>query len=569
MRFWLASLVFVAGLVTGSIGLVNQYENVPITEIVADKTLNQPTTYLFVPNSLVSSYDAPAAMEIRGRNVFVGEARESDILAWLGESPYVELKLRLDVASETVDLAEIARPGSGSLADPFGGDIWRAETKQSGLITLPVVQDGETGYLIAADGLEQAPREIRIAWDLPDEPAPVAPITYVGLALISLGGLMGAWAAFSSIRRNRAMRSRNGPRPPRRRTPRRASSQAGKNPRSGRRALRPSAMVAAITGISLLTGCVAEYENPILTPTSVAAPQVITPAITRDQVEEILADIELVVAHADENLDRESLEVRVAGPALDMRRFAYNLARRIEDDDRRPEPIEAGPIQLFLPPATDTWPRNVMVVTGEENLQMLVLRQEDPRDSYKLFEYMSLLPGVDFPEVASEQTGASALKIDNKFLMVSPLSLGEAVGDLLNFGALSSWTSVVERQNDYFFDVYSVQNALTLALSNANLSFQHAQSEYPIPLLSTIDGGALAAIYMIDTYTIIPKEPGDAVAISGDEAILLGTQGSATGLETRYGAMLLFHIPASGSEARVRLLGATQQLLTAVALGAQ
>jgi len=74
---------------------------------------------------------------------------------------------------------------------------------------------------------------------------------------------------------------------------------------------------------------------------------------------------------------------------------------------------------------------------------------------------------------------------------------------------------------------------------------------------------------MIDTYTIIPKEPGDAVAITGDEALLLGTGGSATGIETRYGAMLLFHVPAVGSESRVTLIGATQQLLTAVSLGAR
>jgi hypothetical protein len=86
-------------------------------------------------------------------------------------------------------------------------------------------------------------------------------------------------------------------------------------------------------------------------------------------------------------------------------------------------------------------------------------------------------------------------------------------------------------------------------------------------LITTVDGGALVAIYMIDTYTAIPKQPGDAVAISGDEAILLGSGGSATGIETRYGAMLIFHVPAAGSESRVTLLGATQQLLTAIALG--
>ena len=104
-------------------------------------------------------------------------------------------------------------------------------------------------------------------------------------------------------------------------------------------------------------------------------------------------------------------------------------------------------------------------------------------------------------------------------------------------------------------------------VSNANLDFAHELTEDPIVLLSTLGGGALVGLYMIDTYTIIPKELGDAVAIAGDEAVLLGTSGSATGIETRYGAMLLFHVPATGGDAQVRLLGATQQLLTAVALG--
>jgi hypothetical protein len=80
--------------------------------------------------------------------------------------------------------------------------------------------------------------------------------------------------------------------------------------------------------------------------------------------------------------------------------------------------------------------------------------------------------------------------------------------------------------------------------------------------LSTVDGGALVGIYMVDTYRIIPKSRGDAVAISGDEAILLGSGGSASGIETRYGAMLLFYVPAAGSDERISLLAATQQLLT-------
>ena len=151
--------------------------------------------------------------------------------------------------------------------------------------------------------------------------------------------------------------------------------------------------------------------------------------------------------------------------------------------------------------------------------------------------------------------------------MISPPSLVEGLGNLLNAGAASPWSILIDPDNTYVSDVSSVQFGLQETLSNANLNFSHELSENPAVILANSEGGALVALYMIDTYTIIPKEPGDAVAITGDEATLLGTGGSATGIETQYGAMLLFNVPASGSEDRVTLLGATQQLLSAISLG--
>jgi len=145
--------------------------------------------------------------------------------------------------------------------------------------------------------------------------------------------------------------------------------------------------------------------------------------------------------------------------------------------------------------------------------------------------------------------------------------LVEAVGDLLNQGPDSTWSLVMDPENAYIQDVSSVQRSLTETLTNANLDFAHDLATDEPVMLTTVDGGALVALYMIDTYTIIPKRPGDAVAISGDEAVLLGSGGSATGIEARYGAMLIFHVPAAGSENRVTLLGATPQLLAGIALG--
>ena len=257
------------------------------------------------------------------------------------------------------------------------------------------------------------------------------------------------------------------------------------------------------------------------------------------------------------------------GPALQMRRFGYNLARRTEDPASIPSPINITPIQLFLPSATDAWPRSVMVVTGEQELQLLVLQQKSAREQYKLFHYIDLLPGSDFPEVAAESIGANAIKVDNRFLFASPLLLPDLVGELLNQGPGAAASALLDPDNDYIRDVSAVQRGLSETLTNATLTFEHVLGDFSLVMLATADGGALAAMFMIDTYTIIPNEPGDAVAITGNEAALLGSSGSVSGIETRYGSMLLFHIPAAGSDNLITLLGATQQLLTAVALGTQ
>lgn len=568
MRFWLAITVFVAGLVSSAVGIVNQIENRPLDAIVAGGELVEPTTYVYIPNKLLTAYQGDITLIARGdAQVFVGFARESDITAWLGESPHVELNLRVNTANETAAITEIPRPGSGELADPTKSDIFRSINIFDKVAEIKLSPEPELGVLIATTGIELAPRIVQLTWTLPVETSPIAPITMVGVGLMSLGGVLGIWAAVAYARRFGSKRNRQGPRRPRPKLPRKVVSQAGSAP-TGRRAARANFAVLAIATLSL-SGCVPDYENPTLSPEPLPAVGVLTPVMDREQLSRILDDIEAVVSNADAELDRESIEVRVDGPALQMRRFAYNLARRLEDSQAALSPIKTSPVQLFLPSATDTWPRSAMVVTGEEELQLLVLRQESPREQYKLYHYIDILPGSSFPAVAAEEVGANAIKVDNKFLFASPLLIPDLVGELLNEGPDAPASALLDPDNSYIRDVSAVQRGLAETLSNANLNFDHNLGDFSLVMLATADGGALVAMFMVDTYTIIPREPGDAVAISGDEALLLGSAGSATGIETRYGSMLLFHVPAAGSESRISLLGATQQLMTAVALGAQ
>ena len=211
-----------------------------------------------------------------------------------------------------------------------------------------------------------------------------------------------------------------------------------------------------------------------------------------------------------------------------------------------------------------------MVVTGEltgDPQQMLVLRQESPRAKYKLYHYQQLLPGAVFPEVASPELGASVVKPDSKLLMMDASVLPEAVGDMLNNGAESLYTQFIDGTNAYISDISSVQRSLAETLDNADVVFSHAIGDEVLVLHSTLEGGALVSLFMKDTYRIVPKERGDAVAISGPEAVLLGSEGSVTGVETVYGAMLLFYLPPAGSEQLIRVLGASQQLLRASSIG--
>jgi hypothetical protein len=572
LRFWLSITTFVVGLTLTAIGLVNQLENQPLNLIVAEAELSTPTTYVMIPNKVLTAY--PGKVSVTANNdgeVFLAAGRESDIVGWIGKAQYTEARLGVNQAKEEVIISEVERSGGGELADPRGSDLWRLEVAEDFEGKISVPEGNEVGVLIAAKGVDLAPRKIMIEWDLPDQGAPIAPITMVGLGLMLAGAIWSLWLFITNYRKSRITRYWRGPRRPKFQLEfpnfKKKKPEPSEQPTSRRQA-RALKFAALVLIPATLAGCTPDYQNPVLSPSPSPAQDTLTPVMTKDQLKRVLEEITTVVSEADAELNRESIEARVTGPALVARRAAYNIARRTENPEP-PAPLLASPIQLFLPSATDTWPRSVMVVTGEQTLTMMILRQESARDQYRLYHYMDILPGVDFPEVAAEEIGANTVKEDSKFLLMPPSDLATAVGSLLNEGPDSTWSILVDGDNQYIADVSSVQQTLAQTLSNANVTFDHKISPDEMVLLTSGEGGALVGIYMIDTYTIIPKSPGDAVAISGQEAILLGAGGSATGIETRYGAMLLFHMPAAGSESRVRLLGATQQLLTAVSLGAR
>lgn len=565
MRLLGALATFLLGLVLTAVGIVNQVENQPITEITAEHSQRVEEPYLIIPNRLLTAYPGDPQFSVEGSGeVAVMQARESDVRAWLLGIPHSELRLTVDAAAERAKLVSIGRAGT-EVGLAAGSDLWAEEQRLPGRVAYRVPVDGEIALLVSSDGLAAAPARISITWDVELVEYPINPLVYAGVAVMFLGALVGL-VAFFLTRKKMGPRRLRPPKRPSRRRPTRVKSQTQAKARGGRRAAGTSVFLASVLALG---GCAAEYENPILSPSPSATPEILTASVTQGQATRILQNVAEVIFLADEELNREQLESRVTGPALEMRAAAYNLSRR-SDEIGAPEPIVATPLQLLLPSATDSWPRFLMAVTGnppESSLQLLVLRQESAREDYMLWHYSELLPGGEFPEVAAPEVGSVSLRVDNRFLAFPASRLAELVGDVLNNFDESAFADLVDLRNPYLRSVSQAQRDLVSTLDNAEVSFEHELADDRIALISTLNGGALVAFYMRDNYQIVPREAGDAVAISGPEALLLGSSGSTAGVQTSYGAMLVFYIPAANSVEPLKLLAATQQLLGVANLG--
>jgi hypothetical protein len=173
-----------------------------------------------------------------------------------------------------------------------------------------------------------------------------------------------------------------------------------------------------------------------------------------------------------------------------------------------------------------------------------------------------MLPGAKIPSVLPADVGSAPVASDSLFLAINPKTLPKTYGDVIDLGQRSSSISKFDVSNDEFYQQLSASQASQkAALKKASLKFKHVLGHENLISLSTSDAGALVAVYMKDIYTIKPTKIGSAVTVSGNEKTMLGSNGSIRGVQSTYGNMLLFYVPAMTSKDRIRLLGVTPGLV--------
>jgi len=565
MRFLIATGLFVVSLVLLAAGVAQRTIWAPAVSTTYNLSDKVDAPFLVIPNKVIAAVPGAATLTVKASGaVFAYTGREADIKSWLSR----ERSSTVGVEVKAGKLNQTLSGGVKVKLNPSGSDLWRYETSSVGTLTLPLSRGSQNAVLISTDGKAAAADTVSINWQV------IRDVSVSNGLLIAGGVLLIIAFVFNGInlannRKNRGPRRRlpKAPQGPRYKVKRNRSAQPARGRHRARRGGRAlSAVVAASLSVGALAGCATAQPTTSVSPspssgTSVAAP----PVVTTKQLARILDNVVAVTTAADSRNDKKTLRARFAGPALALRTANYKLRKLSSRTSPMPN-IAQSPVTFVLPQATAAWPRTIMVVTEDKAShslpQLLVLRQKLPRENYKVWYTIPLLPGAKIPDVPLASAGTIGVPADSLFLKLKPNTIAFAFGDLINKGDASQFASKFDVASNAFFTQMSEnQKTVKASLKKAKVRFEHSLGDTHVESLATTDGGALVAVYMLDNYIVKAKNSTSAVTVSGEEKLLLKASGSVTGVKSTYGNMLLFYVPPSSVASGAQLLGASQGLL--------
>ena len=574
MRFVIATVLLISSMVTFVVGLAIKGPFEAAAESRLTYKIESPDSYVLIPHETLTKFEGDVSVEASGiKNIFYADAREQDIQYWIGTSNF----LRLGVNPANQKPVALPIRAEGTNASPVDSDLWRNQLVVKTSLLTKVAMFEDTGVLLAGDGFNRGPQNINIIWKT-DQPINW-PLVLFGLgAAFLMASLIVNYLGFRNIRKLRGPRRRIPKAPTGPKYRRRIRADVPKRGRraTGRTRSKLAILPIGILTVSLLNGCA--NTQPVENAEVTTQFEKVGVVVTDSQLQRIVGDLATKVKAADTEKDWKALAIRAAGPVLEIRKVRYLLQSKSKKIKALPD-IVANPVTVSLPmqlPEEETaWqPRTIMLVTKSEETtqgpQLMVLQQQTPRENYKLWYLIDLLPGNTFPEVAAQDAGALTVESDNAFLATKLDTLPYKYGNVLNKGTSSTFAREFDLKADKFFEARNAdQNAQKEDLKKvkATISFQHALGDKNISGMLTLKSGGLIAVAMTDTSIIKPTVRGSAVSVTqAEQKILLNAPGSATGLSIKYENMLLFYVPIAGSNQRIKLLGASQGILSVKAL---
>ncbi|MCU1432983.1 MAG: hypothetical protein JWP95_2088 [Actinotalea sp.] len=316
-----------------------------------------------------------------------------------------------------------------------------------------------------------------------------------------------------------------------------------------RRTTGTAGVVATVLALAACT-------TPLPTPQPDAVPAVVQPAVTTEQVEDVLAEIATTLEAADAAGTPEALDTRVTGPARTTRAVEYLLAAAGEPGAVTPIPADA---QTVIAPATETWPRTVMVVTEPpEDLQaplLLTLVQGSPREQFQLWSWARLFPGVQMPATAQPELGSPPVALDTDALVVPAGEVVARYTDVLTNRAASP-SAPLFGSDPLSSGIVGYRDAFAvMATGTGSLTETYVPIEGEPYAIGTADGGAIV-VGAFQTVTTITLTDSTLTITDPATVALLGKPTVTSNLAITWLSMVAFRIPPAGSSEVVSVLGA-------------
>lgn len=611
MRFvWAVAAFVLAALMIGAGIAQRTVLQGPRSETTA-VSVSDDAPFVMIEGSVLTRLPGSQTLRVEGSGtVFASYGRTSDMKAWLAGTDYTDVTLGSDgsvqsVAVTPADSAPTAFPSSsatptaspvpsstasassaGVTRSPVGSDLWLDEFQQDGELVAPLQLPADMSILVATDGTKPAPTDVSVSWPTGGGSSWSGPLIVAG-GILMLVGVFLYVLAIRHLRRSRGPRRKGLPLPVTEpidlaiegnakgvisATPSRRSLTRG------RRAFVAVPLVA-VAGLAL-SGCTADaWPNLAGSASPSPSASVIVPegqqapVVSEAQAERILTRISDTVAKADQSHDPAVAATRLDGAMLAERQTNYTLHAAIPDYAALPA-IPASPLKIVLPQAYDKWPRTVMGVVDDEADKVstiMVMTQKDPWSPYKLSYSANLEASTQMPDLAAAYVGASQVPPASEFLTLAPDKVAGAYADVINNGTNSSFYGKFDADGDTLRTSIAADRQKRLdefnqtAASTGSLTFETTAGTQSPVALATLESGAIVAVTVHETDVVKPTNSDAVIKLTNNPTVkaLVGADQSATGFTITYSDQLFFYVPGQNSAEKIRLLGASSNILEA------
>ncbi|PCC57128.1 hypothetical protein CIK58_10385 [Brevibacterium aurantiacum] len=533
MRYTLAVILMVVGVVVGGLGILQKTLWAPDDQITATAEIDAETPAVVVDPGMLNLYETPATLKVEGSgDLTIAQAPAENVEAWVGDSASAHVT---GLAPEG-ELTVKAQDGKAKVPNPAGADLWTSEVTGTDTVELDWTDDANrTGFLIAGSGEPGDVKTVTISWPNHAETPWVLPLMIIGGALF-IGGIVVLF-----FNRKSAKKEKN------RRTAR----------QERRKKLAEYGTAFAIVPVLALSACGPEElpkPEPSEAPSSAAA------GVNDDQAKRILDSVAEDIKAADKKTSSSDLKKRAAGPALQQREDAYKVKEKVEKQ-KLPPAVAKEKVVVNYTAATDSWPRMTSLITSAGNdTQLLVLTQEDPRSDYKLWSQTQLVPGTELPEIPDARQGSAPLDPKSKDYALTPEKAVSDYAKALGSGKDSKEAKKFE-SDDFSKSIWKNQQAQKQSAEEgkAEVTYKYTPGK-EIVAQGTADDSAVVTGVIEAESTISPESVDGrtgTLTLSSPQKELTGSDSTQKPVTTKTTQVLTFLVPKDG---KVRLIGGLETL---------